>query len=196
MVALSPLIIARSQLLTAIDLFFDDRDPISVHALAGNAREILESLCRLAAVEPITELFLRDRPHKSKKDLYPALNLYQNCFKQVGKTWEERKDNQGILNQFDDSKNEYLLYVCVENYLRLRGSSPFPMQVLHAWFCAVHVDLVGSACSRQKFVNLFSDVSQMNRYQQKRAALGVILRSSDDPQVLANPQTEPILIDQ
>ena len=123
------------------------------------------------------------------------LNLYRNCFKHVGKTWEERKDGQAILNQFDDSKNEYLLYVCVEDYLRLRGSSPFPMQVLHAWFCAMHVDLVGSACSRQKFVNVFPDLSQMNRYQQKRAALGVIKQSSDDPQVLANPQTEPILID-
>jgi hypothetical protein len=38
----SPLVVARSQLLTAIDLFFNDRDPISVHALADNAREILE----------------------------------------------------------------------------------------------------------------------------------------------------------
>ena len=69
MVVVSPLVVARSQLLTAIDLFFNDRDPISVHALAGNAREILESLCRLAAVEPITELFLRDYPLKPKKYL-------------------------------------------------------------------------------------------------------------------------------
>jgi hypothetical protein len=81
MVVITPLIVARSQLLTAIDLFFNDRDPISVHALAGNAREILESLCRLAAVEPITELFLRDPPHKPKKEIYAALNLYRNCFK-------------------------------------------------------------------------------------------------------------------
>ncbi len=65
--AISPLVVARSQLLTAIDLFFNDRDPISVHALAGNDREILESLCRLAAVEPITELFSRDHPHKPEK---------------------------------------------------------------------------------------------------------------------------------
>jgi hypothetical protein len=195
MVVISPLVVARSQLLTAIDLFFNDRDPISVHALAGNAREILESLCRLAAVEPITELCLRDHPRKPKKDLYAALNLYRDCFKHVGKSWGERKDGQTILNQFDDSKNEYLLYVCVEDYLRLRGSSPFPMQVFHAWFCAVHVDLIGPACSRQKFVNLFPDVLQMTRYQQKRAALGVIQRSCDDPQVLANPRTEPILID-
>ena len=64
---LCPLVVARSQLLTAIDIFFNDRDPVSVYVLASNAREMLESLCRLAAVEPITELFLRDHPNKPKK---------------------------------------------------------------------------------------------------------------------------------
>ena len=67
---LCPLVVARSQLLTAIDIFFNDRDPVSVHVLASNAREMLESLCRLAAVEPIAELFLRDYPNKPKKDVY------------------------------------------------------------------------------------------------------------------------------
>jgi hypothetical protein len=193
---LSYLLVARSQLLTAIDLFFNDRDPVSVHSLADNAREILESLCRLAAVEPISELLLRDHPNKPKKNIYAALNLYRNCFRQVAKTWEERKGEQAILNQFDDTKNECLLYVCVEDYLRLRGSLPFPMQVLHAWFCAVHADLIGSVCSRRKFLNLTPEFSRMTRYQQKRAALGVLQQSCDDPQILANPRTEPILIDQ
>ena len=70
------------------------------------------------------------------------------------------------------------------------------MQVLHAWFCAVHVDFIGSACSRHKFLSLIPEFSRMTRYQQKRAALGVLQQSCDDPQVLANPRTEPILIDQ
>jgi hypothetical protein len=185
-----PLAVARSQLLTAIDIFFNDRDPISVHVLASNAREILESLCRLAAVEPITELLLRDHPNKPKKDIYTTLNFYRNCFSRVGKTWEERKAEQAILNQFDDNTNDYLLYVCVEDYVRLRGSSPFPMQALYAWFCALHSDLLGPVYPRQKFRDLFPGISQMNRYQQKRVALGIIKRSSDDPEVLANPQTE------
>jgi len=192
---LRPLVVARSQLLTAIDIFFNDRDAVSVHVLASNAREMLESLCRLAAVEPITELFLRDHPNKPKKDVYATLKLYRNCFNRVGKTWEERKTEQAILNQFDDGKNEYLLYVCVENYVRLRGSSPFPMQVFHAWFYALHLDLLGPVYPRQKFRDLFPKISQMDRYQQKRAALGVIKQSFDDPQVLANPQTEPMLVD-
>ena len=192
---LCPLVVARSQLLTAIDLFFNDRDPVSVHVLASNAREILESLCRLAAVEPITELFLRDHPNRPRKDVYAALNPYRSCFNHVGKTWEERKSEQAILNRFDDNKNEYLLYVCVEDYFRLRGSSPFPMQALHAWFCALHSDLLGLVYRRERFRDLFPGISQSDRYQQKRAALVIIKQSSDDPEVLANPQTEPMLVD-
>jgi len=69
------------------------------------------------------------------------------------------------------------------------------MQVLHAWFCAVHGELIGSYSSRRKFPSLFPAISHMTRNQQKRAALGVIKRSSDDPQVLANPQTEALLVD-
>jgi hypothetical protein len=192
---LTPFLVARSQLLTAIDLFFNDRDPVSVQVLAGNAREILEGLCRIAAIEPMTELLLCDHPSKPKKDIYAALNLYRNCFKRVGETYNERKADQEILNQFDDTKNEYLLYVCVEDYIRLRRSSPFPMQVFQAWFCALHVELLGSYYSRQKLLDRFPGVSNMTRWQQERCALGVIKQCSDDPELLGNPETELILID-
>jgi len=67
--------------------------------------------------------------------------------------------------------------------------------VFHAWFYALHLDLLGPVYPRQKFRDLFPKISQMDRYQQKRAALGVIKQSFDDPQVLANPQTEPMLVD-
>src|ERR1035437_4674844 len=93
---LTPLLVARSQLLTAIDLFFADSDPISVHTLAGAAREILEDLCRLKSIEPMTEFILKDHPNKSRRDIYNALNLYRNVFKHLGKTSEERAENQAI----------------------------------------------------------------------------------------------------
>jgi hypothetical protein len=80
---LTPLLIARSQLLTAIDLFFADKDPISVHTLAGAAREILEELCRLDEIEPMTEFILKDHPNKFRKDIWSAMNLYRNCFKHL-----------------------------------------------------------------------------------------------------------------
>src|SRR5262245_32779312 len=126
---LTPFAVARTQFLTAIEMFFADKDPVSVHALAGNAREILESLCREKGIEPMTDALLQDHPGKQRKYIYDALNLYRNCFKHLGRTEPERNEDQIALDRFDDSKNEYLLYVCAEDYIRFRRSSPLPMQV-------------------------------------------------------------------
>jgi hypothetical protein len=190
---LTPFLVARSQLLTAIDLFFEDRDPVSVQALAGNARELLESLCRLRGIEPMTELLLRDHPGRPKKDIYAALNLYRNCFKHVGKTEAERKDDQLTLNQFDDTKNEYLLYICIEDYLRLRNKSPVAMQIAQAWFCALHPELLQQEVAEQ-FLSRFPGILEMNRDQQKRGGLGVLRKFENDTALLSHPETEPAIL--
>jgi hypothetical protein len=193
---LTPVLVARSQLLTAIELFFADRDPVSVQALAGNARELLEDLCRQAGVQPMTELLLRDRPGKPLKDIYAAMNLYRNCFKHLGKTEMERKEDQRTLDQFNDSKNEYLLYVCVEDYFRLRKALPMPMQVFQAWFCALHVDLLAFQEKAETYLNAFPGILQMTRTQQKRGATAALAVVSENATLLAHQDTEPMIIDQ
>lgn len=192
---MTPVTIARSQLLTAIELFFADKDPVSVQALAGNARELLEELCRQASIQPMTELLLQDHPGKEKKDIYKALNLYRNCFKHVGKTEQHRREDQQTLNQFDDTKNEYLLYVCVEDYFRLRGSMPIPMQIFQGWFCACHTHLLAFELHAQKYLDLFPGIQGMTRAQQKAGVAACIERFLDDPGLLAHPDTEPLALD-
>jgi hypothetical protein len=120
---LTPFLVARSQLLTAIDLFFEDRDPVSVQALAGNAREILENLCRLRGIEPMTELMMRDHPGRPKKDIYAAMNLYRNCFKHIGNTEAARKDDQLTLNQFDDTPKTNTSYTSASKLTCAFGTS-------------------------------------------------------------------------
>ena len=188
---LTPLLVARSQLLTAIDLFFEDRDPVSVQGLAGNARELLESLCRLESIEPITELLVRDN-QQPKKNIYRAKNLYRNCFKHLGDTQAERDDDQETLNQFDDTKNDGLLYVCVEDYLRLRRKSPVAMQVFQLWFIAIHQARMKDP---PKFVSVvnerFPGIVTMSRGEQKRKGREVLSEFANAPDLLADPRTEP-----
>jgi hypothetical protein len=192
---LTPFLVARSQLLTAIDLFVGDRDSVSVQALAGNAREILERLCRQNDIAPMTELLLKDHPNKPKKDIYTALNLYRNCFKHLGETVEERHEDQLKLNQFDDTKNDYLLYVCVEDYIRFRKSMPVAMQVFQFWFCALHADLLAPEFHAEQFLSVFPDIQNMSRLQQKRALVACIEHYSRDAELLADPATEPLFVD-
>jgi hypothetical protein len=194
---LTPFAVARTQLLTAIEMFFADKDSVSVHALAGNAREILESLCREKNIEPMTDVLLRDHPGKERKYIYDALNLYRNCFKHRARTEAERNEDQNALNRFDDSKNESVLYVCAEDYIRLRRASPVPMQIFLAWFYALHIDLLPDDYPKQKILDRFPGIQHMTREEQKRGAAGVIAKYSEDPDLLADPGTEPlVLIDQ
>jgi hypothetical protein len=192
---LTPVLVARAQLLTALDLFVADKDAVSVQALAGNAREILESLCRLAGIEPLTELLLRQNKGKPARDLYKAMNLYRNCFKHLGETERQRADDQLTLDQFDDTKNEYLLYVCVEDYLRLRKTSPVPFQVFQTWFCAMHVDLLAPSLDRKVLESIFPTLQTLDRVAQKRVLAITIERYSGDAGLLADAQTEPLHIE-
>jgi hypothetical protein len=190
---LTPLIVARSQLLTAIDLFFADRDPVSVQALGGNAREMLETLCRRNNVEPMTELLLRDQPGTTLRDVYTAANLYRNSFKHVGATEAEIRENQNILDQFDDTKNDYLLYICVENYVRLRKTMPVPFQVFQAWFCALHVELL-QLSKVEIYSRAFPDIRNLSRVERKQMGANQILKWVSDTDLQRDPQTEPLEI--
>jgi hypothetical protein len=190
-VKLNPLIIARSQLLTAVDLFFADHDPVSVQALAGNAREVLEVLCRQGGIEPITELLLRDSPGKERRDVYAAANLYRNCFKHVGGTETTRIENQTILDQFDDTKNDPLLYLCIEDYVRLRKAAPIPFQVFQAWFCALHVELL-HLNKVEIYSRTFPEIRTLPRDKQKELAAKQVVRCLSDQQLLSDPRTEPL----
>jgi hypothetical protein len=193
---LTPVLAARSQLLTAIELFFADRDPVSIQALAGNARELLERLCRLAGIEPMTELLLRDHPGKPVKDIYGAMNLYRNCFKHVGETEQERQEDQLVLNRFNDSKNDILLYVCVEDYVRLRKAMPIPMQIFQAWFCGRYADRLATQEVAEKYLKWFPNLNHKTRAQQKGDGARLIARFSNHPTLLAHPDTEPLVVDQ
>lgn len=142
----------------------------------------------------MTKLLLRDHPGRPKRDIYAALNLYRNCFKHVGDTEAARKDDQLTLDQFDDTKNEYLLYVCVEDYLRLREKSPVAMQILQAWFCALHVELLSQQELGEIFLKAFPGIGEMSRSQQKRGGLGVLRKFENDTTLLSHPDTEPAIL--
>ena len=191
---LSPLKVARSQLLTAVDIFFSDGDPISVHTLAGASQEILERLCRLDGVEPMTDFILKDHPTKSRKEILAAMRLYRNCFKHLGETLAKREADQATLDQFDDVQNEFLLYVCVEDYVRLRKAMPVAFQVFQVWFTALHLDLLVAEKSSSAFQTAFPELAQMERTEQKRRGREMIRLMQNDSALLADSRTEPLVL--
>lgn len=184
---LDKLLIARSQLLTAIDLHFDCKDAISVHTLAGAASEIIESLCRSASVAPFTEHIRQTFPEKTQEDIWRIRNLYRNAFKHAD------RDDSDVIAQFKDINNDFMIYVASEDYLRLRKKAPVPIQVFQVWFGAVHEDrLFSTSVDKKPYREAFPSICSMSRKKQKHQGKMTVARFLADEELLADLKTEPI----
>lgn len=178
--------IARSQLLTAIELHFGGGDPISVHSLAGAAREIIEVLCRRSGVEPFSAHIKATFPEKSFQEIWGMMNLYRNAFKHAD------RDDDDIIEQFEEISNDFMIYVAVEDYLMLRKASPVPIQVFQAWFCAVHEDRLNEEVDKTPFRTIFPNIINLSRDQQKYMGKTAVAKALCDKELLSDPRTESL----
>ena len=87
--------IARRQLGTALALFLQDCDPVSVHALACAGCEIAEHLTRKAGEEPFSTHALLTFPDLDIGKIRRLKNQYWNAFKHAQmRDGIEREDSE------------------------------------------------------------------------------------------------------
>jgi hypothetical protein len=109
--------IARRQLGTALALFIDDLDPVSVHSLACGGGEIAEYLTRKAGARPFASHALLMFPDLDVAGLRRLRNQFWNSFKHATKhTGEERPDRK-LLERFNDLQNDHALFVGWYDYM-------------------------------------------------------------------------------
>lgn len=128
--------VARRQLVTAIRLFFQNDDPVSIYSLAANAWEVIDVLCNRARVASLSN---ETRGHvPSGKDLKNDYvnSPYRNFFKHAD------RDPDALLTGFDASNVDSILMLAVEDYLRLHKRSPVEFQAFQLWYLATHINKV------------------------------------------------------
>ncbi len=94
--------VAESQLLTAIRLYFEDGDPVSVHTLISAANEILDILCKHNGLgEGAVSFGIKDVENvKVKKKILDAVNRSKNFFKHSTKNPDEVIEFKSRLNDY------------------------------------------------------------------------------------------------
>ena len=100
--------VAKSQLDEAIKLFFEQRDPVSVHSLLGASHQIMRDIAK--ANDTKYRCIIEELISQSNQDLkqsYNAVFQPRNFFKHADKA-------HNVQFSFDDLENElWLLYACV-----------------------------------------------------------------------------------
>lgn len=125
--------VANRQLCSAIRIFFDNGDAVSVHTLACAAREIYEKHC-LKADRPRMFDFVKDgNPAYQDKELWNLLNAARNFFKHPGESLSETIE-------FDDAMNDFaLLTACTDCATLCAPRQPPEVQAFSLWYLAVEL---------------------------------------------------------
>jgi hypothetical protein len=187
---LSKIEVARSQLVTALDLFARDKDPISVHCLACGGGEVIEGLAEAKAEKVFATHILKTQPDIDRAKVRRLRNVYWNAFKHFSNREGLPREDEELLKDFSDSKNDVALFIGWYDYAILQRRMPVAAQVFQVWWYALNEDKVSEDADFGVFRTAFPDIVRQDREEQKRRLRRKIEKYRSDKKLLADPATE------
>lgn len=179
--------VARRQLATAIDLFFAGRDAVSIYSLAANAWEVIDALCIKAGIESMS---VQARGYVSA-----GRDLKRNYVNSPHRNFFKHADNDPdqTLEPLSQSHVEGLLFLAVEDYIRLNRRSPVQFQVFQLWYLAKHPEKLDPAVATElieSVMQTFPGMSSLPQRDQIARGAEMLAQASHDLSLLADPRTE------
>jgi hypothetical protein len=183
---------ARRQLITAIRLFFDGGDRVSVYSLASNAWEVIDVLCTSAGVESFSKQARENLPAGHTLKYYinePCRNFFKHA---------AQDPNPDSSVELREANVTAILFLAVEDYMRLRKGGPVETQVFQLWFIAVFPEKVTEddsvAQSKLESAKLaFPGIATLAESDQTEIGRRVLDTARTDAGLAADPRTEPSL---
>jgi hypothetical protein len=190
MAALDKLAVARRQLGTALWLFVDDLDPVSVHTLTGAGAELAEQLARDAGGSPFVDHVLKTNPDLTRQRYYGLARKYYNAFKHLNDRRGGRRGDDDLLRSFDDEQNDALLFIAWNDLVAALGTSPVEVQVFQAWFYALHPEKLARREDARLYLSAFPRLRGANRREQKAQLKAQIALTRNNAAVMNDPRTD------
>lgn len=113
---------ARSQLIEAINLFFEERDPVSIHTLVGAALQILndhvdrDEVWKTDLILHYNSIYIKD---EFRKEWFNSINEARNFFKHADK---DLKDGR-ISIEFETKLNEFNIFESIRCLKIIEGNN-------------------------------------------------------------------------
>jgi len=179
--------VARKQLTTAINLLFNEGDLVPIYSLATNAWEIIDALCTKEGIESLssqTRGNIKDR-RDLKRDYVNS--PYRNFFKHAD------SDANNVLPALQSDQVDSILYLAVEDYLRLLKKSPIEFQVFQLWYLALNIAKVSThelELIKSNTESIFPNIEKFPRNQQLSIGKSVLIEAYANADLVTDPQTE------
>lgn len=182
---------ARRQLGTALALYLQDADPVSVHCLANGGCELIEHYAKTAGAQPFSSHALETFPEMKIQDIRRLQRQFWNAFKHATHQYGGgERDDDALLARFTDEQNDHALFIGWYDYAATANAMPVEAQVHQAWYLALHPDKLATQYPSNLYEHVFPSLSKRTRAEQKRMLNEVIARTRTDDAVMGDPATE------
>lgn len=180
---------ARQQLATAVQLLFEDGDLVSVYSLAANAWEIIDFLASRAGVDSLSNQ-TRENISSGKDLKFDYVNFpYRNFFKHAD------RDPDAVLSPLKEKDVEAIVFLAVEDYIRLFRKSPVEFQVFQLWYLSRNVEKLSSESMARVMTDIsayFPNIRSLSRTEQLVMARKGLADAYADSELLGDPRTEAV----
>lgn len=182
---LAKLEVARRQLVTAIRLFFDEADSVSVYTLAQAASEVLDALCQHSGTIRFRSEMAKATGH-SERQIKAIAEFGKNFFKHAD------RDPEAELEQFTDDLNDHILMMATFDFGELSPVKPVEVQVFQVWYFAVYPEKLPQEFNSLRIAaaESFPAILTTDRAGRKAAGLSVLKQSRVHPEIMRDPGTD------
>jgi hypothetical protein len=182
--------IARCQLGTALDMFIQGQDPVSVHCLAMAGGEVAEWLAENAGGEPFKSHILETFPVSNLKEIRKLQRQYWNAFKHATERDGKAREDEKLLASFDPTVNDHMLFVGWHDYGMAGLALPIEAQIFEAWYLAKYPEKVSSEASIGGVEYVFPNLSLLSPDEQHDKLAEAIIKWRQCAAVMEDPGTD------
>jgi len=187
---LTKISVARAQLVTALDMFVRDKDPVSIQCLACGGGEVIEGLADVMGKEPFATHIMKTQPGMNRTAIRWRRNQYWNAFKHFFDQKGIPREDEEMLAKFSDVNNDVALYVGWTDYGIVQKRMPVAAQVFQVWWYALNERVLSPDANLNAVRTAFPDIARQPRAEQKRRLRRSIEKHRKDRELLADPATE------
>ena len=182
---------ARRQLGTALYLFMEDMDPVSVQCLAGGGGEVMEFYALKLHGNSFMNVIVQTHPEHDEKKLRRARNEFWNAFKHAGfHGGQVERDDENLLARFDEEMNIHALMMGWTDYANASGHMPIEAQVFQVWAYARQPPKSARSRARDACCGMFPGLDKVGMAEQKRRLKTKIAEMRGEWALMGNPKTD------
>ena len=182
--------VARRQLGTALALYLDDQDPVSVHCLACGGGEIADFLAQEVGGVAFAQHALNVHVGMEPRELKALRNKYWNAMKHATTHDGKARSDEELLGSFDDGHNDHVLFIGWFDYAVAVRRLPIEAQVFQAWYFAIYPEKLADDFSADPVVRMFPGVREMTRSRRKQLLRRKVVWARRQKDVMGHPLTD------